>query len=162
MSPLEKLREKLLKIGGTSVRYIAHPDTPWPQHLFEHGIVLDGDSQIIAGIKPDECHGNTLGLFLFTNKTIGVWNGYALAPDNHANTGIWSAHTWAVHEKTIVETTPLPRKIYFGCPHPNPLAWAEDELKTKNLWRDHPVEYIEFFRSEYQEAARRLAGVWET
>jgi len=145
----EKLLEKkLLGIGGTSVRYIAHHDTPWPQHLFEHGIILNGEPQVIAGYKPDECHGNTLALFLFTDKQIEVWNGYALAPDNHANIGVWSEHTWAIHKGAIIETTPLPRKISFGSPHPNPSAWAEDELKSKNMRRDKTMDYLEIFRPE--------------
>ena len=135
-------------IGGTNVRFIAHSDTPWPQHLCEHGVILNSEPQVIAGIKADECHGNTLALFLLMDKQVEVWTGYALPPDNHHNAGIWSAHTWAVRKGSIVETTPQVRKIYFGCPHPNPVLWAEGELKGKKMWRSDVLDYLEIFRPE--------------
>ena len=117
-SPLSKLRDRLLGIGGCeAVLPVCEPDAA---RLLEHGQLWD-DTEIILrkrDMRRSQCHSNSSLLWLDNRSKwekkgpMVLCTGYALTKD-----GFWRQHSWLVkvgaRSLKVIETT-VPRIAYFG------------------------------------------------
>ena len=148
-----ELQERLFSLGGNRV-FMDDPELTAnrltegflkeTQNLLDKGKLFDNRAAVIAG--PDKaCHASAAALFFFLDRRIEMVTGWALAPDNHPHSGMWSEHTWTHFDGQTIEPTPIRRKIYFGAVHPNPVDWATFELERKNWLRTDPIDYLDLF-----------------
>lgn len=106
---LEKIKQKLLKLGGWAV--ILPKEELDNDEYLERGKIFDGKSTLKLG-EQSQCHANTARLWHESKEKIKICTGYALSGD-----GVWRVHTWGI-QKTgtkikIIETTEK-RIKYFG------------------------------------------------
>lgn len=103
---LEKLKQKLLKIGGWAV-VLPGGEQPDIEEYFSRGKTSIGNSTLRLG-QPCQCHYNSSMLWLKSKGKIKICTGYALSED-----GIWRVHTWGLQKNKIIETTEK-RVMYYG------------------------------------------------
>lgn len=108
-----KLTEKLLSIGGKSVK-LDKDDIDLDNIRRRSQLWVTNETKIkyMRG-QPSQCHKNSCELFyLNKERNVYICTGYALFRD-----GIWSCHSWLVlrenQKETLIETT-IKRVAYYG------------------------------------------------
>ena len=101
-----RIREKLLSIGGTSIKDTFEEDA---EKLLTRGIHFQPEDIDCLNMEQSRCHRNTSYVWK-GNKQFKIVTGWALHND------IWYQHTWLYREddNEIVETTPTIYDEYFG------------------------------------------------
>lgn len=103
----EKLRDKLLSIGGDKVKFGL--DTIYEQkRMLYDGIVCSLPIKKIDGVS-NRCHLNVSDNYIkCKTKKPKIVTGYAL----HNN--VWFQHSWLIKNKMLLETTPIIFEKYYG------------------------------------------------
>jgi hypothetical protein len=117
----DRLRRKLLQIGGTDVDFI---DDPYLELIADEGRPFPGFEICIARGLPNECHRNSALLWL-KGKCATIATGYYLGPDD-----VWRQHSWGMlHDDTILDSHSAGRE-YFGVRMESldAIKFAEDQV----------------------------------
>lgn len=108
MTSAERLREVLLKIGGSEVHI--PDDDPDLENVLARGQAWRGAVASPAPGLPDRCHQNAIWLWEDNRDDMRIATGYALSDD-----GGWRSHSWCVDVGgTRVFETTEPRADYYG------------------------------------------------
>lgn len=118
----DKLRAKLLSLGGTDVDRDMPSDPDLPE-IVASGKVWPHRGAVFKRGKPVNCHANVARLCLQDEGVIPV-TGYALSAD-----GLWRSHSWAVKDGRVIETTQR-RVGYFGVEVPR-VSWIRRQLGNR-------------------------------
>jgi len=101
---LKALHKKLLSMGGDFVVLINEPDL---EDILARGLLFNNCQVKLRQMQLSHCHSNVAYLW-DKNRKVKIVTGWALSDD-----GLWRQHSWALKNKTIIETTEV-RLKYFG------------------------------------------------
>lgn len=116
---LKALRKKLLLMGGDSVVLMFEPDL---RDILTRGVLFDNYPIKLREMRSSRCHSNVATLW-DKNKSVKIVTGWALSDD-----GLWRQHSWALRNKTIIETTET-RLKYFG--------YTLTDAEAEQFWWDN-------------------------
>jgi hypothetical protein len=107
---------KLLEFGGNMVSVPISGDEDI-HNILQRGQMWYNDIAIAKVGDPGRCHDNVRNLWKANtdnHERIHIATGYVL----DRNRGLWNQHSWMIFNhkdgSSIIETTPIPRRCYFG------------------------------------------------
>lgn len=108
ISTEESLRNKLLSIGGHSVKFGMDSEQEQQRMLLDGKVYLQ-KVKFIKGGMPNQCHRNIADLSKRNLKNnFKIINGYVLYD------GQWISHSWGFYKNEVIETTKIKFSVYFG------------------------------------------------
>ena len=132
---VREFERKLLALGGEAVVFPPSLAFFFP---FER-IVRDGQAWRLRRMRipgpPSLCHENSAAEWWRSRGRTQLVTGWALSPED----GLWRQHSWCMGDGCILETTPSPRRTYFGVVLAGPEAFmvtgvpAARRLVERNL-----------------------------
>ena len=112
MDSIEKLRQKLLSLGGSVAHVIPYGIDNICEKLLNNGIYFSNSTIVtMDDQKVGLCHNNSINVWADNMDELKICTGYAI-DDN-----VWYRHTWCIDKQGVIyECTPYKRGAYYGVP----------------------------------------------